>query len=329
MCEIEYNDLIFEISEKLDESLLRRMINMCKMWIPEGEAVGIQDMLTFFKVLEDKKRLGIDNLEKLKEILTQLKKRPLLKRVEKFEIKRKGIVVTMFEVGTRLSLNSGSTVLTCTIIASLSRENNYSSDCLSEAPHVFTAVRMVCNFRTLAGSIVLVGSGLALRSCSSFEEYSDAFNKVVLPAFTKLVELSESSLCFTVLAETPSALKELWNIYNNETLKNRLQSFLVTEEIKQLVKGEEMEVTVYIDEKEYRAAYLDLMFQQNHGYSFLSFSTGADNVSQEGSRHRRNSDSFLSLSPKENEVTLMLLNQAENKWNFKMQILEVEIDKLK
>ena len=91
MCEIEYNDLIFEISEKLDESLLRRMINMCKMWIPQGEAVGIQDMLTFFKVLEDKKRLGIDNLEKLKEVLTQLKKRSLLKKVEKFEIKRKGM----------------------------------------------------------------------------------------------------------------------------------------------------------------------------------------------------------------------------------------------
>ena len=28
-------------------------------------------------------------------------------------------------------------------------------------------------------------------------------------------------------------------------------------------------------------------------------------------------------------MTLMKLNQAENKWNFKMQILEVEIDKLK
>ena len=116
---------------------------------------------------------------------------------------------------------------------------------------------MVCNFRTLAGGMIFVGGGLALRSCSSFEEYSDAFNKVVLPAFTKLVELSESSLCFTVLAETPS--------YDNETLKNRLQSFLVTEEIKQLASGEEMEVTVYIDEKEYRAAYLDLMFQQNRG----------------------------------------------------------------
>ena len=28
-------------------------------------------------------------------------------------------------------------------------------------------------------------------------------------------------------------------------------------------------------------------------------------------------------------MTVMLLNRAENKWNFKMQILEVEIDKLK
>ena len=124
---------------------------------------------------------------------------------------------------------------------------------------------MVCNFRTLAGGIILVGSGLALRSCCSFEEYCDAFNKVVLPAFTKLVELSESSLCFTVLAETPSALKELWKIYYNETLKNRLQTFLVTEEVKQLASGEEIEVTVSIDEQEYREAYLDLTFQKNQG----------------------------------------------------------------
>ena len=124
---------------------------------------------------------------------------------------------------------------------------------------------MVCNFRTLAGGIILVGSGLALRSCCSFEEYCDAFNKVVLPAFTKLVELSESSLCFTVLAETPSALKELWKIYYNEILKNRLQTFLVTEEVKQLASGEEIEVTVSIDEQEYREAYLDLTFRKNQG----------------------------------------------------------------
>ena len=127
-------------------------------------------------------------------------------------------------------------------------------------------MRLVCNFRTLAGGVVLVGSGLALRSCTSFEEYSDAFDKVIIPAYTKLVELSEKcSLCFTVQAETPSALNELWSIYKNETLKHRLQEFLVTEEIKQLASGEDIEVTVYVDEQEYREAYLDLMLQQNQG----------------------------------------------------------------
>ena len=52
-------------------------------------------------------------------------------------------------------------------------------------------------------------------------------------------------------------------------------------------------------------------------------------MNQAGGRLRRNSDSFLFLSPKEDDVTLMKLNQAENKWNFKMQILENEIDELK
>ena len=130
----------------------------------------------------------------------------------------------------------------------------------------FTAVRLVCNFRTLAGGVLLVGSGMALHSCDSFGKFCDAFNKFVLPTFMKLVELSEkSSLCFTVQAETPSVLNELWNIYKNGTLKHRLQEFLVTEEIKQLASGEDIEVTVYVDEQEYREVYLDLMLQQNQG----------------------------------------------------------------
>ena len=46
-------------------------------------------------------------------------------------------------------------------------------------------------------------------------------------------------------------------------------------------------------------------------------------------RPRRTSDSFLHLSPKEDEVTLMRLKQAENKWNFKVQLLEKENEELK
>ena len=127
----------------------------------------------------------------------------------------------------------------------------------------------MCNFRTLAGGVLLVGSGLALRSCSSFEEFSDAFNKVVLPAFSKLVELGEGSLSFTVQAEAVSALNELWSMYNDGTLKNRLQELLVTEEVKQLASGEDVEVTVFIDEQEYKEAYLNLILLQNQGKSMF------------------------------------------------------------
>lgn len=111
----------------------------------------------------------------------------------------------------------------------------------------------------------MVSSGMALRRCTSLDEFVEVFNKVVLVSYSKLIEISEGSLCFTVQAETSAALKELWEIYNSGTLKNRLQEFLVTEEIKQLASGEDVEVTVYIDEQEYKEAYLDLTLQENQG----------------------------------------------------------------
>lgn len=74
---------------------------------------------------------------------------------------------------------------------------------------------MVCNFRTIAGGILVVSSGMALRSCSSLEEFVEVFNKVVLISYAKLVEISEGSLCFTIQAEAPAALKELWDIYSS------------------------------------------------------------------------------------------------------------------
>ena len=111
----------------------------------------------------------------------------------------------------------------------------------------------------------MVSSGMALRKCSSLDEFVEVFNKVVLVSYSKLVEISEGSLCFTVQAETSSALKELWDMYKSGTLQNRLQEFLVTDEIKHLASGEDVEVTVYIDEQEYKAAYLDLMLQRKQG----------------------------------------------------------------
>ena len=130
---------------------------------------------------------------------------------------------------------------------------------------VFAAVKLVCNLRTIAGGLLVVSSGMALRKCSSLDEFVEVFNKVVLVSYSKLVEISEGSLCFTVQAETSSALKELWDMYKSGALQNRLQEFLVTDEIKQLASGEGVEVTLYIDEQEFKAAYLDLLLLQKEG----------------------------------------------------------------
>ena len=64
---------------------------MCRDDITEGSEDRIQDVLTLFKELEKENHLGIDRLDTLKEILTRMKKRSLLKKVEEFEIKRKGL----------------------------------------------------------------------------------------------------------------------------------------------------------------------------------------------------------------------------------------------
>ena len=95
------------------------------------------------------------------------------------------------------------------------------------------------------------------------------------------MELGEGSLSFTVQAEAVSALNELWSMYNDGTLKNRLQEFLVTEEVKQLASGEDVEVTVFIDQQEYKEAYLNLMLLQNQGKTICEGKTlGNKNISE-------------------------------------------------
>ena len=99
---------------------------------------------------------------------------------------------------------------------------------------------------------------MALRKCKSLKDFQETFEKVILPSSNKLIESSNGSVRFTVESENLIALKELWEIYKDGTLQSRLQEFLVTDEIKQLANGEDIEVTVFIDEHEYNEAYFNL-----------------------------------------------------------------------
>ena len=110
-----------------------------------------------------------------------------------------------------------------------------------------------------------VGAGVVLykysRGDADIQQFTVAFKEAILPAATNLCAISNRSLCFTVQAESRDALRALWERYLDGSLQSRLQEFLVTEEIIQLADGEEVILSVYIDEEEFNNASLDLMVQ--------------------------------------------------------------------
>ena len=90
MSNIEYNDLLFEISERLDELNVReRLIFMCRGKLASGSEDSIHDALSLFKELEERDCLGPDRLEIVKDILKRLKEWVLFGKVKTFQSKRK------------------------------------------------------------------------------------------------------------------------------------------------------------------------------------------------------------------------------------------------
>ena len=126
----------------------------------------------------------------------------------------------------------------------------------------------------MGGVVVAVGAGVVLykysRGDSDIQQFANLFNEAVLPAASKLCAIGNGSLCFTVQGENRSSLQLLWEQYQGGTLQKNLKEFLVTEEIKQLADGENVIVTVYIDEQEFQDACLDLMMG-NEGKTEFEF----------------------------------------------------------
>ena len=115
-----------------------------------------------------------------------------------------------------------------------------------------------------------VGAGVVLykysRGDTDIQQFANLFNEAILPAANSLRAIGNGSLCFTVQAEDRAALQLLWEQYQNNTLQKKLQDFLVTEEIKQLADGEDVIVTVHIDEHEYQDACLDFVMEVQGKY---------------------------------------------------------------
>ncbi|KAJ7378034.1 hypothetical protein OS493_025351 [Desmophyllum pertusum] len=172
-------------------------------------------------------------------------------------------------------------------------------------------------FKVVAGGITVVSISEVLSRWSTFDQLVTAFNSCVLPAGTGLVQLTEGCVCLTVRAETLSALTTLWNLYQDGTLETRLYNFFVTDEIRELAGGEEVEVNVTIEEQEYEKACLEFINEAQEAASF-----------GDGGRIRRNSDSAVYCSPKE-ELPLSKLERIETELKVckeRIAVMEKEIE---
>jgi len=70
MSVIEYNSLLFLISERLEElNVCDRLLFMCRGKIAPGNEDNIQNVLSLFTELEEKNHLGPDRLDVIKELL--------------------------------------------------------------------------------------------------------------------------------------------------------------------------------------------------------------------------------------------------------------------
>ena len=90
MSVIEYHNLKYKISERIDWTTEgRRLLYICKAFLPDGNENNIQDVLSLLDKLEEKNRLAIDSLAVFTDLLKQLGEWNLLQLVKKFENKRK------------------------------------------------------------------------------------------------------------------------------------------------------------------------------------------------------------------------------------------------
>ena len=115
-------------------------------------------------------------------------------------------------------------------------------------------------FKLFAGGLVIVSATEVLSGWSSYDQLVAAVQSCVLPAGTTLVQITDGCVCLTVQAESLSALTNLWRLYQDRTLQKRLYDFFVTDEMRKLAEGEDVEVNVTIEEEEeYQKACLELM----------------------------------------------------------------------
>ena len=91
-----------------------------------------------------------------------------------------------------------------------------------------------------------------------YDQLMNAINASVLPAGANTSQISERCVCLKVQVKNISSLEDLWCLYKAGILRASLQALFVTDEVRELAGGEQVEVDVTIDKKQYDKARNEL-----------------------------------------------------------------------
>ena len=124
-------------------------------------------------------------------------------------------------------------------------------------------------FKVAAGGMVIVSAYQLLRRGCTYDQLVTAVNTCVLPAGVKLIQIADGSVILKVQAGSLSSLNTLWRLYTEGKLKESLQTLFVSDEMKELAGGEQVEVTVTIDQQEYEKTMEELISKELGDFIFI------------------------------------------------------------
>ena len=124
----------------------------------------------------------------------------------------------------------------------------------------------------VAGTFTVASSLELLTRDSTYDQLVNAINTCVLPAGANLIQISEGCVCLKVQVTNLSALEDLWRLYKAGILRASLHALFVTDEVRELAGGGQVEVDVTINEEEYEKARNELStFGEQGDKSTLKF----------------------------------------------------------
>ena len=115
-----------------------------------------------------------------------------------------------------------------------------------------------------------IASSLALLlRDSTYDQLVAAVNNSALPAGANLIQISEGCVSLKVQVVNLSALETLWRLYQDGTLEASLQALFVTDEMRELAGGEQVQAIVTIEPQEYEKARNELAAFEAQGKGWI------------------------------------------------------------